>query len=143
MPSDESMHVYNSSISSGNGWEVYAWNLSSSTKSVLARAVCVSGLFGETYEVHQQGSAGAGSAATQMASCPSGSIATGGGFSGKHAESFFNRVMVVEGSEITDSLRVWTYNVGSHSNLFSARVMCFEPTILELWLPPLIVTLAP
>jgi hypothetical protein len=76
--SDHSLHVYNSSRS-GNGWQVYARNSSSSGKLLNAYAVCVSGVTATTSQAGNQVTVSADSANAYTTECDSG-VVVGGGF---------------------------------------------------------------
>jgi len=78
---DQTLYVYNSSRS-GNGWQVYAHNMSGSSRLLNVYAICLSGTSASSTQVLQQISVAANSTGHAIASCPAGSIVTGGGFAG-------------------------------------------------------------
>jgi hypothetical protein len=75
-----SLRIYNSSKTSGNGWQIWADNVSASSKPVNAYAICLSGFSGTTDQVMQSASIAGGGNEGVVATCSSGDLATGGGF---------------------------------------------------------------
>lgn len=78
---DGSLRVYNSSRAySGEGWQSWAKNLSVSTKTLHAYAICLSGSDGKIKEILESVSIPPSSTGYAFPTCPSGSLVTAGGF---------------------------------------------------------------
>jgi len=95
-----SMVVY-SQFKDGNGWTAAAKNFSGSSQLLNAYAICLSNSSGSTQQVFKQITVAAGGTGYDTASCPAGSIVTGGGFASS-----------------ADSL--WVYNSSMNGNGWSA-----------------------
>ena len=79
--SNSNFTVYNSSMN-GNGWEVWARNNSGSGQLLNAYAMCLAGTSATSSQVVAQDSIPGSTARVVYATCPSGSLLTGGGFAG-------------------------------------------------------------
>jgi hypothetical protein len=78
--SDQTLKVYNST-KSGNGWQAYARNSSGSAQQLNAYALCLSTTRTvSSSQVFQGINISAGATDGQTATCPSGDLATGGGY---------------------------------------------------------------
>lgn len=78
---DGSLRVYNSSkADSGEGWQSWAENLSVSTKTHHAYAVCLSGSSGTTADILKSVNVPPDSSAYAIPECSIGTLVTGGGF---------------------------------------------------------------
>jgi len=73
------LRVYNSTRN-GNGWQVYAYNNSLSSRYLNAYATCLYNSGGSVSHVHAQTNAAANDTTYVTAECPTGSVATGGGW---------------------------------------------------------------
>jgi hypothetical protein len=81
--------VYNSSAD-GSSWQIYARNNSASDIVMAVYAVCLSGASGATsQEVSSSASAPASGINDAQATCPSGSMQSGGGFAGNPSLDVF------------------------------------------------------
>jgi len=78
---DGRLRVYNSSkADSGEGWQSWAKNLSSSTLTHHAYAICLSGIGGSTEPILESATIPAGATGYAIPTCDSGSLVSGGGF---------------------------------------------------------------
>jgi hypothetical protein len=78
---DGSMRVYNSSkADSGEGWQSWAENLSGSTKTHHAYAICLSNSSGTTSKILKSTKVPPNSTAYAIPECAIGTLVTGGGF---------------------------------------------------------------
>jgi len=78
--SSSSVRIYNSS-QTGNAWQIWVDNSSSSSPLVNVYAICLSGVSGSTNQTSPTSVTVAGSSTGHaIASCPSGDYVTGGGF---------------------------------------------------------------
>jgi Ig-like domain from next to BRCA1 gene len=69
-------------LASGNGWIVYARNNAAVSRTLTASAVCLTYPSASTAQVVSSATASAGHSASGTATCPAGTILTGGGYSG-------------------------------------------------------------
>ena len=79
--SDGSFHIYNSS-KSGNGWQIYANNLSGSNKLINAYAICLSDTAFITEQLLIQDTIPGNNSDGVTSSCAGIGLAVGGGFAG-------------------------------------------------------------
>jgi hypothetical protein len=78
---DGRLRVYNSSkADGGEGWQSWAKNLSASTLTHHAYAVCLSGIGGSTERILESATIPPGTTGYAIATCDSGSLVSGGGF---------------------------------------------------------------
>jgi hypothetical protein len=78
---DGSLRVYNTSkADSGEGWQSWAYNNSSSTKTHHAYGICLSGSGGTTSEILESVDIASNSSGYAVPECSSTSVVTGGGF---------------------------------------------------------------
>ena len=118
--SNANFTVYNSSMN-GNGWEVWARNNSGSDQLLNAYAMCLAGTSATSNQVVAQDSIPGSSARVVYATCPSGSLLTGGGFAGS------TDLQVYFTSMKTDDNKTWqTYakNLTSNSKLLNSYAIC-------------------
>jgi hypothetical protein len=109
--------VYNSS-GTGNGWEVYAKNLSGSDLGLNSYAICLSGVSGTTQQVYTQVTTSASSIGNALAACPSGTYLTGGGYAG-------NKNLVVYSESATGTgWDVYAQNTSGSSQLLNSYAIC-------------------
>ncbi len=121
--SDPDSHWVYSSSSEGNSWVIYAFNTSVTAKPMNAYAECLSGVSGTTQRVFADVSGGiaAGSSDGARATCPTGSLLTGGGYALGDGLLVYNSSMAQ-----TDSKK-WTayaYNSGTTSSLMYSYGTC-------------------
>jgi hypothetical protein len=107
----------------GNGWRGDAKNNSGSTQQITVFAVCLHGVPGASVtQVHGQATVSSGDKGQAVATCPSGSVATGGGF---HA--YPDGSMRVYNSSRADSgegWQSWAQNNSGSSKTHHAYAMC-------------------
>jgi hypothetical protein len=77
-----SVWVY-TQLKSGNGWIVYAKNNAAANRTLTTYAICLTYPSASTTQVGLTVTASAGHSASGTATCPAGSIVTGGGYTGK------------------------------------------------------------
>jgi hypothetical protein len=88
---DGSLQVYNSSkADSGEGWQSWAQNNSSSNRVHRAFAVCLSGTGGSTAQIMQSVDVPAGYTRDVFPACGSGSLVTSGGFAAQEDLIVYN-----------------------------------------------------
>lgn len=121
--SSEALFVYNSSMS-GNGWQVYANNPSGSSKLLNSYATCLAGTTATTSQIFAQKSIAAGASDGVEASCPAGTILTGGGFAGSTNVWVYNTSMKAMDSETWTS---YGTNLAGTSQLLNSYAICLHP----------------
>ena len=121
--SNTNLFVYNNMMS-GNGWQVYANNASGSGQLLNSYATCLSGTSGTTSQVLAQKSIAAGASDVAEASCPAGTILTGGGFAGSTSVWVYNTSMKTLDSEIWN---VFGKNLTGSSQLLNSYAICLAP----------------
>lgn len=121
--SNSNLLVYNSSLS-GNGWQVYANNPTGASILLNSYATCLSGTSGSTSQVFAQKSIAAGASDGAEASCPAGTILTGGGFAGSKNIWVFNTSMKTMDSE---TWNVFGKNLTGTSQLLNSYAICLHP----------------
>jgi ferredoxin len=115
--SDKSLYIYNSS-QSANGWQVYAKNTSGASQLLNAYAICLSATNGTVTQALKQVSAAGGGIGDAVATCPSGSLVTGGGFAGNTNLFFYNTSMKANGWE------TYARNTSGSSQLLNSYAIC-------------------
>jgi hypothetical protein len=115
------LFVYNSSAS-GNGWQVYAKNLSGSGQLLNAYAICLSNTSGTSQQVYGQVTAPASGIGHATIACPSGSVVTGGGFAGN------NNLFVYNTSTNGNGWGVYAQNTSGSDQLLNAYAICLSGT---------------
>ena len=118
--SNDKFFVYNSSMN-GNGWEVYAKNNASGSGLLNAYAVCLSGSGGSTSQILAQKSIAGGAVDSVEATCPSGTLLTGGGFAGSTNIWVYN-ISMKGGSPKT--WNVYGSNLTGSSQLLNSYAIC-------------------
>jgi hypothetical protein len=121
--SNTNLFVYNSSMSS-NGWQVYAQNTSGSSQLLNSYATCLAGTTGSTSQVLAQKSIPSGASDGAEASCPAGTILTGGGFAGSTNIWVYNISMKTMDSE---TWNVFGKNLTGTSQLLNSYAICLHP----------------
>jgi len=115
----DGLFIYNSS-KSGNGWRVYAKNNTGSAKPLNAYAVCMANTEGSSSQILNQVSVSGGSIGHAVASCPAGSVLTGGGWAGRHDGSLF----VYNSSRSGNGWQVYAKNTTGSSIPLNAYAIC-------------------
>jgi len=121
--SSADMLVYTQS-KNGNGWRVYAKNNAASSKLLNAYAVCLYNTGGTTEQILQQVSVAAGDIGHPVASCPSGSVVTGGGFASRSDGSFY----VYNSSKSGNGWQVYARNNSGASIPLNVYAICLSGT---------------
>jgi len=110
--------VVYSNFASGNGWQVYGNNKSSTDQLLNAYAICLSGTSGTTQQlVNQLTVAGNGSGHSVMA-CPSATYLTSGGYAGN------TNLFVYNTSATGSSWQVYAQNTSGASQLLNSYALC-------------------
>jgi len=112
--------VYNSS-KQGNGWEVWAKNNSGSGQLLNAYAMCLAGTSATSSEIVAQSSLAGNTTGVVRATCPSGSLLTGGGFAGSTNLLIFNTSMKPDDDKTWQS---YAKNLTGTSNLLNSYAIC-------------------
>jgi hypothetical protein len=111
----------------GNGWRGDAANNTSTTQTISVFAVCLHGVPGASVtQVHGQVNVLSGDKGQAVATCPAGSVATGGGF---HA--YPDGSMRVYNSSKADSgegWQSWAQNNSASTKTHHAYAMCLSGT---------------
>lgn len=111
--------VYNSS-KSGNGWQVYARNNSGSGQLLNAYAICLAGTSATTSQVGAQSTISGSSTGSTSATCPSGSLLTGGGFAGSTDLLIYNTSMAGD----SKSWNTYARNLTGVNKLLNSYAIC-------------------
>jgi hypothetical protein len=118
---NSNLFVYNTSAT-GNGWEVYAQNLSGSDQLLNSYAMCLSNSSGSTQQVYAQVTAPGSSNGHAVVSCPSGSVVTGGGFAGN------SNLLVFNSSADGNGWGVYAQNNSGSGQLLNSYAICLSGT---------------
>lgn len=125
---DGSLRVYNSSRAySGEGWQSWAQNLSGSTKTLHAYAMCLSGSGGMINEILESVSIPPNGTGYAFLTCPSGSLVTGGGF----AAQDYMRIYISSGPHPGNEWHVHVRNTHSSDDktLFAYAICLSLPDL--------------
>jgi hypothetical protein len=116
--------VYNTSkANSGEGWQSWARNLTGSTKTHHAYAICLSGTGGSTTDVLESVDIPASSAGYAFPTCGSGSLVTGGGFAAQDDLLIYSN----SGPYLDDEWRVYARNTyASDERILFAYAICLS-----------------
>jgi hypothetical protein len=117
--SNTNLAVYTNSAT-GNGWEVYAKNTSSSNELLNVYAICLSGTSGSTQQVLNQVSAAGNGTGHAVAACPSGTYLTGGGYAGNLSLFVYNE------SATGSNWQVYARNTSGTSQLLNSYAICLK-----------------
>lgn len=112
--------VYNSSPTS-NGWRTYARNTTGINRQLNVYAICLYNTAGSSSFESNQISVAAGGAARAKATCPSGSIVTGGGFA-----SDPNRHWVYATLKSGTGWEAWARNISGVDQVLTAYAVCLS-----------------
>jgi hypothetical protein len=116
-----SMLVF-TTLTSSNGWEADAQNLSASSQALNAYAECLSNTAGTTQQVFSQVTAAPNGIGHVVANCPSGSVVTGGGFASS------SNLLVYNNSANGNGWEVYAQNTSSSNQLVNAYAICLSGT---------------
>jgi hypothetical protein len=116
-----SIAVY-SNFASGNTWQADAKNLSASAKGLNAYAECLSNTGGTTQQVVAQVNVAANDTGQAVATCPAGSVVTGGGFASNSNLTVYSSLENGNGWEVN------AQNTASLSQPLNAYVLCLSGT---------------
>ena len=109
-------------LTSSNGWEADAQNLSASGQALNAYAECLSNTSGTTQQVYFQTTASASGIGHVVVNCPSGSVVTGGGFASS------SNLLVYSNSANGNGWEVDAQNTSSSNQLVNAYAICLSGT---------------
>jgi hypothetical protein len=112
--------VYNSS-KKDNGWQVYAKNNSGSGQLLNAYAICLAGTSATSSVVTAQTSIAGSSTGVTQATCPSGSLLSGGGFAGSTDLLIYNTSM---DSGNNKTWNTYARNLSGNSKLLNSYAIC-------------------
>jgi len=115
-----SMIVYNSSPISG-GWRAHARNASATNQLLNTYAICLYNTGGSSARVSNQANVPAGGNASAVATCPSGSIVTGGGFASNPS-----RHWVYATSKTGNGWETWARNISGSDQQLTAYAVCLS-----------------
>jgi hypothetical protein len=118
--SSADMSVYNSTMS-GNGWQVYARNNSVSSKLLNAYAICLAGTSATASQVGSHTMIAGGATGGTEATCPSGSLLTGGGFITSSNMPIYNSSMKLGDSE---TWMAYARNLSGSSQQLNSQAIC-------------------
>jgi hypothetical protein len=119
----ETLWVYNSSMT-GNGWQVYARNLSGGSQGLNVYAICLSGSSATSTSIATNTTVSGGTYGSAEAVCPSGKLLTGGGYALGDNLSVYNSSM-----DVSDSTKwnVYANNSGGSGALMNVYAVCLAP----------------
>lgn len=117
--SNLSTKVYTQS-KQGNGWQVYLSNKLASSQLVNAYAICLTGAGTGSTQVLKQVSIPAGSTGSATATCPSGTLLTGGGY----ASQTDSGTKVYTQSKEGNGWEVYMNNTTGSPQLLNAYAIC-------------------
>ena len=112
--------VYTHSME-GNGWGVYAKNNSGLSQLLNAYAVCLSSTAGSSQQILKQITIAAGGVGFGTASCPAGSVVTGGGFA-----SSADYLWVYNSGMDVNGWSAFAQNTSGASQLFNIYGICLS-----------------
>lgn len=120
---DGSLRVYNScKADSGEGWQSWADNLSGSTKTHHAYAICLSGTGGTTARIMQSASIPGNTTGYAVPTCGSGTLVTGGGFAAQDDLIIYSS----SGPYSDDEWRVYVKNTSSSDRTLYGYAICLS-----------------
>ncbi|MBN1977357.1 MAG: hypothetical protein JW918_08145 [Anaerolineae bacterium] len=112
---------------SGNGWRGDAKNNDGSSQQITVFAVCLYGVPGASVtQVHAQATVTPGDREKALATCPAGSVATGGGFHAYPDGSL--RVYNSSKADSGEGWQSWVYNNSGSNKTHHAYAMCLSGT---------------
>jgi len=111
----------------GNGWRGDAKNNSGTTRQITVFAVCLHNVYGASItQVHGQVDVPSGVKKQAVATCPAGSIATGGGFHAYPDGSL--RVYNSSKADSGEGWQSWAYNNSGSTKTHHAYAICLSGT---------------
>lgn len=106
----------------GNGWRVYAKNYSGSSQSLGAYAICLHNVSGASVsQVTASISISPGASSYTIASCPAGSIVTGGGYASNP-----DTLWVYNSSMSGNGWAAFAQNLGGSNQMFNVYAICLS-----------------
>lgn len=112
------------STKNGNGWRVYATNTTGSSKLVNVYATCLHNTGGTTDIELTQTNINANGYTNLVASCPGGSVVTGGGW----VIGSDSNVSVYNSSKSGNGWQIYVQNDGGSTPLVNAYAICLSGT---------------
>jgi hypothetical protein len=109
-------------LKQGNGWIAYAKNNAGVNRTLTTYAICLSYLSVTTTQVFTSVTVDAGHSATGTATCPAGSVVTGGGYTGKIDGSLRTFSEYLTGN----AWQVAASNNGVSSTTFNVYAICLS-----------------
>jgi len=109
---------------SRNGWQAYGVNNDASEKLLTVYATCLSNSPGSISQIYAQTVAMAGSLSQGSATCPAGSVVTGGGWA-SNAESGLS---VYNSSKSGNGWQVYVQNTSEQDTFFNTYAICLSGT---------------
>jgi hypothetical protein len=116
---NSNLQVYSDSMQ-GNGWESAAKNISGSAQLLNAYAMCYNGAGASSSFVLKQVSVGAGTNGNAKADCPSGTLATGGGYASNIGAIVFTT------SQEGNSWHSYVTNTTGSTQLLNSYAICTD-----------------
>jgi len=120
--SSQNMVIY-TSAQQGNGWQVYAKNYAGGSQLLNAYAVCLFNSGGTVSQVLAQVTISAGGVGNVLASCPAGSVVTGGGFA-----SDPDKLWVYNISQDGNNWHVYARNLTASNQILNSYAICLSGT---------------
>jgi len=118
--SSPDLTVHNSTMS-GNGWQVYARNNSITSETLNAYAICLAGTSATSSQVVSHQMIAGGVIGGTEATCPSGSLLSGGGFATSSNMPIYNSSMKSGDSE---TWMTYATNLGGGSQQLNSYAIC-------------------
>jgi hypothetical protein len=109
---------------SNNGWQAYGVNNGASEKLLTVYATCLSNTTGSISQIYDQAVAMAGSLSQGIATCPEGSVVTGGGWA-SNAEA---GLTVHNSSKSGNGWQVYVQNTSEQDTFFNTYAICLSGT---------------
>ena len=118
------VHVYSQYMPTTSDWRVAAWNHGGSSMSMIVYAVCLRNVSGTISSVSNTKNGSAGGWTKVVATCPAGTIVTGGGW----GVSSSGDMVVYNSSKLGNGWQIYGYNTGSSASSLTARAVCLADT---------------
>jgi len=109
---------------SGNGWQAYGVNNAASEKLLTVYATCLSNTDGSSSQIYDQVVAPAGGIGNGAATCPAGSVVTGGGW----ASNSDGSLAIYNSSKSGNGWQVYARNTSGEEKFFNAYAICLAGT---------------
>jgi hypothetical protein len=124
---DINVWVFTQLDNAGNGWIVYAKNNRSTSTPLTAYVICLTYPSAVTTQMMTSVSIDAGHSASQTVTCPSGSVVTGGGYTGKGDGTLWTYASWMNGN----GWQVSAKNTGAYGTAFNVYAVCLSGTPLS------------